>query len=52
MVGLWHSAVDVASQFIKEDVVMYEQFGDGTLKTEHANKSGLAQGYSFGCAGE
>jgi carboxyl-terminal processing protease len=41
--GLVDTAVDVASQFIKEDVVMYEQFGDGTLKTEHANKSGLAR---------
>jgi carboxyl-terminal processing protease len=41
--GLVQSAIDVASQFIKEDVVMYEQFGDGTLKTEHANKSGLAR---------
>ncbi len=41
--GLVDSAVDVASQFIKEDVVMYEQYGDGTLKTEYANNSGLAR---------
>ncbi len=41
--GLVDAAVDVASQFIKEDVVMYEQYGDGTLKTKHANKSGLAR---------
>jgi carboxyl-terminal processing protease len=41
--GLVDAAVDVASQFIKEDVVMYEQFGDGTLNTKHAKKSGLAR---------
>jgi carboxyl-terminal processing protease len=41
--GLVDSAVDVASQFIKEDVVMYEQFGDGTLNTKYANKNGLAR---------
>jgi carboxyl-terminal processing protease len=41
--GLVDSAVDVASQFIKEDVVMYEQFGDGTLNAKYANKNGLAR---------
>ena len=41
--GLVDSAVDVASQFIKEEVVMYEQFGDGTLNTKYANKNGLAR---------
>ncbi len=41
--GLVDSAVDVASQFIKEDVVMFEQYGDGTLKTKYANKSGFAR---------
>ena len=41
--GLLTTAIDVASQFIKEDIVMYEKSGDGTMKEEHSNKSGLAR---------
>lgn len=41
--GLLTSAIEVASQFIKGDIVMYEQSGDGTMKAEHALQSGLAR---------
>lgn len=41
--GLVTTAVEVASQFIKEDIVMYEQYGDGTMKEEHTLKNGLAR---------
>jgi carboxyl-terminal processing protease len=40
--GLLSSAIDVASQFIKDDIVMYEQYGDGTYKEEHNRNNGIA----------
>lgn len=41
--GLLTSGIEVASQFIKGDIVMYEKSGDGTLKAEHALSTGLAR---------
>jgi carboxyl-terminal processing protease len=41
--GLVTSGVEVASQFIKEDIVMYEKSGDGSMKAEHALSTGLAR---------
>jgi carboxyl-terminal processing protease len=41
--GLVTSGIEVASQFIKGDVVMYEKSGDGTMKAEHALSTGLAR---------
>ena len=41
--GYLSAAVEVGSQFIKEgDVVLYEQFGDGSRKTYVAEAGGLA----------
>jgi carboxyl-terminal processing protease len=41
--GYLTAAVEVGSQFIKEgDVVLYEQFGDGSRKTYLAEAGGLA----------
>jgi carboxyl-terminal processing protease len=40
--GLLTSAVDVASQFLPPNVVMYEQFGDGTLNELRGKAGGLA----------
>jgi carboxyl-terminal processing protease len=41
--GFLNTAVEVVSQFIKGDqVVMYEQFGDGTRKTLKSQGGGLA----------
>lgn len=41
--GLLTSAIDVASQFISEDIVMYEEYGDGSMKAEKTRKNGLAR---------
>lgn len=41
--GLITAAVEVASQLFSEDVVMYEQYGDGTLQPLKTNKTGLAR---------
>lgn len=41
--GLLTSAIDVASQFISEDIVMYEEYGDGTMREEKSRKNGLAR---------
>ncbi len=40
--GLLSSAIDVASQFISDDIVMYEQYGDGTFKEERNRNNGMA----------
>lgn len=40
--GFLTTAIDVASEFIPEGVVMYEQFGDGSRDTFYANERGLA----------
>lgn len=40
--GFLNTAIDVASEFISEGVVMYEQFGDGSRDTFYANSNGLA----------
>ena len=37
-----HTAIEVASEFIGEGVVMYEEYGDGTRKTYEASRGGLA----------
>jgi carboxyl-terminal processing protease len=40
--GYLTTAIDVASEFIDEGVVMYEEFGDGERKTYNAKRGGLA----------
>jgi len=40
--GYLNTAIDVASQFIGDGVIMYEQYGDGTRDTYTAMKGGLA----------
>jgi carboxyl-terminal processing protease len=40
--GYLNTAIDVASQFIGDGVIMYEQYGDGTKDTYTALKGGLA----------
>jgi carboxyl-terminal processing protease len=40
--GLLDSAIDVASEFIPDGIIAYEQYGDGQLKTFNANRGGLA----------
>lgn len=40
--GFLNTAIDVASEFISDGVVMYEQFGDGSRQTFNANGRGLA----------
>lgn len=40
--GYVTTAIDVASEFIDEGVVMYEEFGDGERKTFAAKRGGLA----------
>lgn len=40
--GYLHSAVDVASEFISDGVVLYEEYGDGTRTTYEARPGGLA----------
>jgi carboxyl-terminal processing protease len=36
--GYLHTAIEVASEFIGEGVVMYEEYGDGTRKTYEASR--------------
>ncbi|GAB4470749.1 MAG: hypothetical protein Kow0088_03910 [Anaerolineales bacterium] len=40
--GLLSSAIDIASEFIKEGVIVYEEYGDGRKETFNANGKGLA----------
>lgn len=40
--GLLTAAVEITSQFIADGVVVYEQFGDGTLETNAVIKGGIA----------
>jgi carboxyl-terminal processing protease len=40
--GYLNTAIDVVSEFVKEGVVMYEQYGDGRLVTYESNGDGLA----------
>ncbi|HSO27321.1 MAG TPA: S41 family peptidase [Anaerolineales bacterium] len=40
--GYLQTAVDVASQFIGDGIVMYEEYGDGTRTTYEARRGGLA----------
>ena len=40
--GYLNTAIEVASQFIGDGVIMYEQYGDGTKDTYTAQKGGLA----------
>lgn len=39
--GYLETAIDVASQFIDDGVIMYEEYGDGTRKTYEARGNGL-----------
>jgi carboxyl-terminal processing protease len=39
--GLRDAAIQVASEFIGDGVIMYEEYGDGTRKTYNAEKDGL-----------
>ena len=36
------TAIEIASQFVSEDVIMYQEFGDGTRDTYETIKGGLA----------
>ena len=40
--GYLDTAIDVGSEFIKDGVLMYEQFGDGSRRTFESNGKGLA----------
>ena len=40
--GYLKTAIDVASQFIPDGVIMYEQYGDGSRQTYKAEPGGLA----------
>lgn len=40
--GLLDSAIEVASEFIPNGVIVYEQYGDGRLKTYNAKRGGKA----------
>jgi carboxyl-terminal processing protease len=40
--GYLQSAVEISSEFIKDGVILYEQYGDGTRKTYNAQPGGLA----------
>lgn len=40
--GFLESAIDVASEFISEGVIVYEEYGDGTRDTYNARRGGLA----------
>lgn len=40
--GYLDSAIDVASEFISEGVIAYEEYGDGTRDTYDARRGGLA----------
>jgi carboxyl-terminal processing protease len=40
--GYLTTAIEVASEFIGDGVIMYEQYGDGTRDTYEAKKGGLA----------
>ncbi len=40
--GYLNTAIEVVSQFIPEGVVMYEEYGDGRMKTFEAIRGGLA----------
>jgi len=40
--GLLNSAVDIASEFISEGVIVYEQYGDGKRLTYEAKPGGIA----------
>jgi len=40
--GFLTTAIEVASEFIDDGVIMYEEFGDGNRKTYEAKKGGIA----------
>jgi carboxyl-terminal processing protease len=40
--GYLHTAIEVASEFIGDGVIMYEEYGDGKIKTFEALKGGRA----------
>lgn len=40
--GYLDTAVEVASEFMNEGVILYEEYGDGTRKTFEAERGGLA----------
>ena len=40
--GYLETAIDVASEFISDGVIMYEEYGDGSLKTFKSRGGGLA----------
>jgi len=40
--GYLNTAIEVASQFVGDGVVMYEEYGDGSRETFEAKKGGLA----------
>jgi carboxyl-terminal processing protease len=41
--GYLNTAIEVASQFLKTDVVLYEEYGTGEMKTFHTNTGGIAR---------
>lgn len=42
--GFLETSVDVASEFIKDGVIVYEEYGDGERRTFEARKGGVATG--------
>jgi carboxyl-terminal processing protease len=40
--GYLDTAIDVSSEFIKDGIIMYEQFGDGSRRTFESTGNGLA----------
>jgi carboxyl-terminal processing protease len=41
--GFLNTAIQVSSQFLKTDVVLYEEYGTGEMKTFHTNAGGIAK---------
>ncbi len=41
--GFLNTAIEVTSQFLKTDVVMYEEYGNGELKTFNTQPGGIAR---------
>jgi carboxyl-terminal processing protease len=41
--GYLNTAIEVASQFLNTDVVLYEEYGTGEMKTFHTNSGGIAK---------
>jgi len=41
--GYLNTSIEVASQFLKTDVVLYEEYGTGEMKTFQTNRGGIAK---------